>query len=84
MDNTLSLAFLGGALFAVLQFPGEFDANASVRPIPSIQGLAAHFSLIDPEWSREKIEDSGTRWNHRSRHQPPDGKGSWMGVLAGA
>jgi len=81
LENALSLVARGGALSAVLQLPGESEANVGVSPFPSIQRLEAHFSLVEPAWFRKKLEGSGFLLKHQSRRALPGGKGFWMGVF---
>src|SRR5262249_19000022 len=64
LEDALSLVAPGGAFSVVLQLPSGAEANVGASPFPSMQGLRAGFSLVDPVWFAEELEHSGFRLKH--------------------
>jgi SAM-dependent methyltransferase len=79
LANALALVAPGGSLSVVLQLPGEGDAVNS--RFAAVQGLAAHFALIEPAWLRAEVEQQGFRLAYESRRALPAGKAFWMGIF---
>jgi len=84
LENALSLVAPCGALSVVLQLASESETNVGLSPFPSIQGLGAGFSLIDPALLRQNLQQRGFRLIHESRRALPAGKAFWMGVFGRA
>jgi hypothetical protein len=81
LENALSLVAPGGALSAVLQLPSEFEPSVGASQFPSIEKLKSHFSLIDPVWLCQTLEQREFRLTYQTWRSLPAGKGFWMGVF---
>ncbi|MDR3737048.1 MAG: class I SAM-dependent methyltransferase [Acidobacteriaceae bacterium] len=81
LDNALALAAPTGALAVVLQLPGEASGNVGGSGVASIQKLADHFTLVEPEAFTQKLAARGLRIIHESRLPVPEGKQFWLGVF---
>jgi hypothetical protein len=79
LENALSLVAPGGALSVVLQLPSEIDAGPS--PFLSMQNLADQFTLIDPAWLRDQLDQRGFRLEQETRRALPSGKAFWTGFF---
>ena len=82
LENALDLVAPGGTLSVVLQLPSDSAADVAATPYASMQTLAGHFSLIDPEWLGSVLARSGFTLKQQSRRSLPAGKAFWMGVFS--
>jgi hypothetical protein len=82
LDNAIALVAPGGALSVVLQLPSHAASDIAATPYQSIQALAGHFSLIDPEWFCSSLAQSGFRLQQETTRSLPGGKRFWMGVFS--
>lgn len=81
LENALSLVESGGFLSAVLQLPSEAEQGVSPTEFSSIQNLKPHFSLIDPQWFQEMLEQRRFRLEEQVQRSVPAGKKLWMGIF---
>ncbi len=84
LENARALVAPGGCLSVVLQLPSRSGTEVGMSPFPSMQSLASHFSLIDPDQFGETLADDGFRLKHETRRSLPGGKGFWMGIFGPA
>ncbi len=81
LENALSLVAHDGFLSAVLQLPSEIEQGVSPSGFSAIQNLKSHFSLIDPQWLQETLEQRNFRLEEQVQCSLPAGKGLWMGIF---
>ena len=81
LENAISLVAANGYLSVVLQLPSHIEPGVGVSSFPSLQNLKSRFSLVDPEWLRETLEQRQFRLAHEVCRSLPAGKAFWMGVF---
>lgn len=81
LENALSLVAPGGFLSAVLQLPSDLEQSVSPTEFSSMQNLKPHFSLIDPQWFQETLEQQRFRLEEQVQRSVPAGKKLWMGIF---
>lgn len=80
-ENALSLVAESGAISVVLQLPGDPGQDVGSSGVASIQKLASHFALVDPQQFREKMKERGFAMAQETRRSLPAGKQFWMGLF---
>lgn len=81
LENALSLVAPGGFLSVVLQLPSDQEPDVSPSEFSTIQNLKSHFSLVDPRWFQETLEQQHFRLEEQALCALPVGKGLWMGIF---
>jgi hypothetical protein len=81
LENAIALVSAGGAISVVLQLPAEGGRNVGASPFASLQRLKDHFTLIDPEWMQETLEERGFQQVHEDTRVLPAGKKFWVGIF---
>ncbi len=79
LDNALSCVAPGGHLAVVLQLPSSQHVTST--PFPSIQSLAADFSLIDAQLFQNVMQANGFRLVVTDRASLPGDKALWFGLF---
>ncbi len=82
LENALSLVANDGFLSVVLQLPSETEQNVSPSEFLTIQNLKPHFSLINPQWFQQTLEQRNFRLKEQLQHPLTAGKELWMGIFA--
>ena len=82
LENALALLEPRGALSVVLQIPGASTSHVGNSGIASVNKLATHFSLVDPDELSTRISVLGLDLIYQTRRSVPAGKQLWMGVFA--
>lgn len=82
LDNALSLVAPGGTMSVVLQRPSQTEAGVSPTAFSTLQNLKPHFTLIDPQWLKETLENRGLVLKEQTEHSLPAGKALWLGIFS--
>ena len=81
LDNALSLVAPGGFLSAVLQLPSQIEQGVSSSKFSAIQNLKPQFSLIDPQWFQQTLEQRNFKLKEQTQCSLPAGKALWLGIF---
>jgi hypothetical protein len=81
LENAMTLVTRGGALSVVLQLPSETEQAVTPSAFRSMDNLKGHFTLVEPQKLRERVEERGMRMIYETRRALPRGKAFWMGIF---
>lgn len=81
LENAVSLTAPGGHLSVVLQLPSEIEPGVGASRFASIQNLKPRFSLVDPLWLCDALEQRNFRFAREKRCSLPGGKAFLWGVF---
>ena len=81
VENALALVVKDGALSVVLQLPAEAAQQVGTSAFPSVQSLKSHFSLIDPVYLRQALQERTFQLSYHTNRALPAGKAFWMGIF---
>jgi len=81
VQNAVELVAANGRLSVVLQLPSPIAAAVSQNAVPSIQGLASGFKLINPCAFEGLVAEKGLHLEQVSQYPLPEGKAFWHGIF---